>query len=172
MSDRHARLIALAVIAIATLSTAACATVELTPEEIRSVGIADLRARAGQGDLSAQVTLGDLYAEGDGVPQDEAEAVRWYRLAAEQKGSMPADGRGVTDDPFFMPIAVGQTAIEVGIMEFATIPNSGGRAARMMLLVDEPGTGRLFVNSTLGVGGLLDVATALGMEPQGEDDID
>ena len=30
-------------------------------------------------------------------------------------------------------------------------------------------TGRLFVNSTLGIGGLLDVATALGMEPQGED---
>jgi len=84
MTDRHARLITLAVIAIATLNTAACATMELTPEEIRSVGIADLRARAGQGDLTAQVALGDIYAEGDGVSQDEAEAVRWYRLAAEQ----------------------------------------------------------------------------------------
>ncbi|MBE40311.1 MAG: hypothetical protein CL480_03085, partial [Acidobacteria bacterium] len=84
MSDRHARLIALAVIALATWNTAACATVELTPEEIRSIGIADLRARAGQGDLTAQVALGDLYAEGDGVPQDETEALRWYRRAAEQ----------------------------------------------------------------------------------------
>ncbi|SVD41693.1 uncharacterized protein METZ01_LOCUS394547, partial [marine metagenome] len=84
MTDRHARLIALAVIAIATWNTAACATVGLTPEEIRSIEIIDLRARAGQGDLVAQVALGDLYAEGDGVPQDETEALRWYRRAAEQ----------------------------------------------------------------------------------------
>ena len=28
--------------------------------------------------------LGVRYASGDGVPQDEAEAVRWYRLAADQ----------------------------------------------------------------------------------------
>ena len=76
MTDRHARLIALAVIAIAILSSGACATVELTPEEIRSVGIADLRARAGQGDLTAQVTLGDIYVEGDGVPEDDAEGAR------------------------------------------------------------------------------------------------
>ncbi len=48
---------------ISAVAYAACATVELTPEEIRSVGIADLRARAGQGDFTAQVTLGDLYAE-------------------------------------------------------------------------------------------------------------
>jgi TPR repeat protein len=107
MTVRHARLIALAVIAIAILSSGACATVELTPEEIRSVGIADLRALAGQGDLTAQVTLGDLYVEGDGVPQDEAEAVRWYRLAAEQGnaeaqlalGGMYFAGRGVAEDP-------------------------------------------------------------------------
>ena len=105
MTDRHARLTALAVIAIATLSTAACATMELTPEEIRSVGIADLRARAGQGDLTAQVALGDIYAEGDGVPQDDAEAMRWYRLVAEQGnaeaqlalGGMYFSGRGVED---------------------------------------------------------------------------
>jgi TPR repeat protein len=25
-----------------------------------------------------------MYADGRGVPQDHAEAVRWYRLAAEQ----------------------------------------------------------------------------------------
>ena len=31
-----------------------------------------------------QYTLGLIYANGDGVPEDDAEAVRWYRLAAEQ----------------------------------------------------------------------------------------
>jgi TPR repeat protein len=28
--------------------------------------------------------LGVLYAHGRGVPQDDAEALRWYRLAAAQ----------------------------------------------------------------------------------------
>jgi hypothetical protein len=37
-----------------------------------------------QGDASAQCELGIMYAEGRGVPQDDAEAVRWYRKAAEQ----------------------------------------------------------------------------------------
>jgi len=43
-----------------------------------------LRARAEQGDAPAQFALGVMYAEGRGVPQDDAEAVRWYGLAAEQ----------------------------------------------------------------------------------------
>ena len=42
-----------------------------------------LRARAEQGDAEAQVLLGAMYDFGDGVPQDDVEAVRWYRLAAE-----------------------------------------------------------------------------------------
>jgi len=32
----------------------------------------------------AQSNLGVMYDEGHGVPQDDAEAVKWYRLAAEQ----------------------------------------------------------------------------------------
>ena len=39
---------------------------------------------AEQGDASAQYNLGVTYRTGEGVPQDSAEAVRWYRLAAEQ----------------------------------------------------------------------------------------
>ena len=47
-----------------------------------------------------------MYAEGEGVPQDDAEAVKWYRLAAEQGyaaaqstlGFMYAEGRGVPQD--------------------------------------------------------------------------
>ncbi len=35
-------------------------------------------------DALAQYNLGGMYATGGGVPQDYQEAVRWYRLAAEQ----------------------------------------------------------------------------------------
>ena len=37
----------------------------------------------------AQNNLGHMYFSGEGVPQDEAEAVRWFRLAATQ-GYAPA----------------------------------------------------------------------------------
>ena len=39
---------------------------------------------AEQGDASAQYNLGQMYYEGQGVPQNYKEAVKWYRLAAEQ----------------------------------------------------------------------------------------
>ena len=35
-------------------------------------------------DADAQFNLGVMYDTGEGVPQDDAEAVRWFRLAAEQ----------------------------------------------------------------------------------------
>ena len=43
-----------------------------------------LSLAADQGEVDAQVTLGVMYANGEGVPEDDAEAVRWYRLAADQ----------------------------------------------------------------------------------------
>jgi len=49
------------------------------------------RAMAEQGYAGAQYDLGQMYAEGQGVPQDDAEAVTWYRRAAEQ-GYAPAQG--------------------------------------------------------------------------------
>jgi TPR repeat protein len=42
----------------------------------------EMRALAEQGDANAQYNLGVSYANGLGVPEDDAEAVRWYRLAA------------------------------------------------------------------------------------------
>ncbi len=58
---------------------------------------------ARQGDAGAQFNLGIMYANGRGVPQNDAEAVKWYRLAADQGdagaqsnlGIMYANGRGV-----------------------------------------------------------------------------
>ena len=53
-------------------------------------------------------------------------------------------------DPFPAPIPTSEGVIRVRFSEFASIPDVGGDAARMMLLVDEPGTRRMFVNDMRG----------------------
>ena len=60
-----------------------------------------------------------------------------------------ADAAGRTTTPF---PAVDTIAglVTVNVAEFASLPDIGGVAARMMLLVDEPGTRRLFVNDMRG----------------------
>ena len=40
------------------------------------------RRAAEQGDVDAQVSLGMVYADGIGVPQDYVEAHKWFNLAA------------------------------------------------------------------------------------------
>ncbi len=44
----------------------------------------EFRRLADRGDASAQYNLGLMYDKGHGVPQDDKEALRWYRMAAEQ----------------------------------------------------------------------------------------
>ena len=39
---------------------------------------------AEQGDAKAQFSMGVMYAQGQGVPQDYNAAAQWYRRAAEQ----------------------------------------------------------------------------------------
>ncbi len=76
-----------------------CADVDFTSLE-------DLTRCAGQGLVEGQFLLGLKYANGEGVGEDKAEAVRWYRLAAEQGddraqynlGLMYANGEGVPED--------------------------------------------------------------------------
>ncbi len=47
--------------------------------------VENIQRAAGQGVASAQYVLGSMYAQGRGVPQNYAEAARWYRKAAEQE---------------------------------------------------------------------------------------
>jgi len=64
------------------------------------------RPLADQGHADAQYKLSVMYRHGKGVPQDDAEAVRWYQLAAEQGharaqanlGFMYSNGNGVVQD--------------------------------------------------------------------------
>ena len=60
------------------------ALVVCVPVEAQTPEIDALRARAEQGEAEAQYDLGVMYANGLGVPEDDAEAVRWLRLAAGQ----------------------------------------------------------------------------------------
>ena len=64
---------------------------------------AEMLGLASQGNVQAQYNLGLMYANGEGVSEDDAEAVKWYRLAADQGnaiaqfnlGVMYANGEGV-----------------------------------------------------------------------------
>jgi TPR repeat protein len=64
------------------------------------------RVAAEQGDASAQNNLGVMYANGQGLGQDDVAAVFWYTQAAEQGhalaqynlGGMYSSGRGVQRD--------------------------------------------------------------------------
>lgn len=61
---------------------------------------------AEQNDAQAQFTLGLMYSKGQGVPQDNAEAMKWVRKAAGQGlaeaqfylGMRYSEGRGVPQD--------------------------------------------------------------------------
>ena len=70
---------------------------------------------------------------------------------AQQPQQQPAPlPPGQTIDPFPQPIESRQGVITVGVREFASVPDIEGVAARMMNLVNEPGTKRLFVNDMRG----------------------
>ncbi len=79
--------------------------------------------------------------------------IRLYLFANVMMLALTAcGGEKYTSASFPKPIPATEGAITVTIAEFASLPDiSDGRVAPMMLLVDEPGTGRLFVNDQSGV---------------------
>ena len=74
--------------------------------DAQALDLEETRVRAEAGEAIAQYNLGVMYANGEGVPEDDAEAVRWYRLSAEQGdanaqnnlGFMYDNGEGVPED--------------------------------------------------------------------------
>ena len=66
----------------------------------------DCKVKAEQGNAGAQVSLGLMYARGEGVPQDYEKAVEWWSRAAEQGNSRAqfklglvySNGEGVPQD--------------------------------------------------------------------------
>ena len=78
----------------------------LTSTTIAAPGFDETMAAAKQGEAYAQFNLGIMYEYGDGVPENDAEAVKWYRKAADQGyadaqynlGLMYNDGEGVPEN--------------------------------------------------------------------------
>jgi len=69
---------------------------------------------------------------------------------AQPRGQTAPLPPGQSNDPFPAPIAASDGVIRVGVRELASLPDIAGVAARMMNLVNEPGTRRLFVNDMRG----------------------
>lgn len=75
-------------------------------EAAESVDYKALMAAAEEGNAEAQYRVGLCYALGQGVPQNDREAIPWYQKAAGQGhagaqsslGLMYAEGRGVAQD--------------------------------------------------------------------------
>src|SRR5688572_13947936 len=85
------------------------------------------------------------------TPQQPLGAVALAQ-APPQKGTAKVEPPppGVSNDPFPQPVVASEGVITVRAVEFATVPDFNGAPARMMLLSDEPGTRRMFVNDMRG----------------------
>jgi TPR repeat protein len=66
-----------------------------TPQKPTKESLESLRKRAEQGSSDAEFNLGRAYFIGDAVAQDDAEAMRWFRKAAEQGDSTSGARLGV-----------------------------------------------------------------------------
>ncbi len=66
------------------------------------------------------------------------------------RGPAVPSGPGRSVNPFTTPIPAADAVITVRLREFAALPDVGTAAARMNLLVDQPDTKRLFVNTMTG----------------------
>jgi glucose/arabinose dehydrogenase len=71
--------------------------------------------------------------------------------SSAQQPAVPAQlPPGQTNNPFPQPIAKDEGVITVTLREFAALPDIDGVAARMMTLVEEPASKRLFISDMRG----------------------
>ena len=61
----------------------------LSSKPLSPANVEQLQAQAQGGDPAAQVNLGKAYEDGNGAPQSDKQALRWYGAAAEH-GNTPA----------------------------------------------------------------------------------
>ena len=101
--------------------------------------IREWRQRAEQGDQVSQAKLGNLYRLGFGVAKDDAEAVKWYRLAAEQGGESVPRGRGAARFRLGLMYAAGEG-----------VPKDDAEAVKWFRLVAERGEALGMAQFSLG----------------------
>ena len=68
------------------LLAACCSSTAVVAQDVSLTTdqVAAINQLAEQGDANAQFILGNMYLKGEGVAKKDAEAVKWYRLAADQ----------------------------------------------------------------------------------------
>ena len=59
-------------------------TALLSFQSVNALDFDETKVLAEQGYADAQFNLGSMYRKGEGVPENDAEAVKWYRKAADQ----------------------------------------------------------------------------------------
>lgn len=95
-----------------------------------------------------------LLAQGPvpGGPQSPAQNPPGRGRGGAPGGRGPAlpPGPGRSTNPFPAPIPATERVITVRYAEFASLPDANGQPARMNLLLDQPDTRRLFVNTMTG----------------------
>jgi TPR repeat protein len=64
-------------------------TVTLTDSQLSNI-----KKRASEGDVQAEMDLAEVYARGNGVPANDALAAQWCRRAAEQGNAAAQDRLG------------------------------------------------------------------------------
>src|SRR6266498_2404727 len=72
------------VLTLLLLSTAAVFQLAAQPSKTDPRPLEKVKAKAGADDADSQCELGRRYDDGEGVAKDPAEAVKWFRKAAEQ----------------------------------------------------------------------------------------
>lgn len=90
------RLVLITVFLVTVFALGGC-TDETTGTSVitESSVLAETQALAEAGNADAQFKLGTLYAEGKQVPNDFAEAAKWFRKAGEQGNAMALYSLGV-----------------------------------------------------------------------------
>jgi len=100
------------------------------------------RPLADQGNAGAQYALGFMYDRGQGVPQNSAEAAKWWRLAAAQYnlGTLYDEGKGVPKNKaealklYHLAAERGNDGAQfsVGVLHFAgvAVPENRAEAAK------------------------------------------
>lgn len=84
-----------------------CLAAPVLADEVADPTLPALTSQAENGDPAAQFALGNRYLNGDGVEQDNFEALRWFTLAADSNNAnaqyniavMYLNGIGVIKDP-------------------------------------------------------------------------
>jgi TPR repeat protein len=116
------------------------------PEEVKKIIFG-----ANKGIAKAQYTLGMMYAEGQGVPQDKKKALKWYGQAAQQDDPMdeievdkfenkniPQELKFLTNDA---ENGIAQAQLKLGMLyaHGQGVPKDEGQARKWLRLAGEQG---------------------------------